>query len=107
MDSWKKIQISGIARIEKCVAEFQVWELNNTPYGKFKVKVFERADGTFAGYTNIAIKNHTDNSCEFGVGFGESISAALEDTTRYFLEILKERKALSENDFEWADYTDF
>ena len=39
---WKDIRINGIASIEKCVAEFCVRELRITPYGKFKVKIYEK-----------------------------------------------------------------
>lgn len=107
MNEWKNIKIDGIARIEKCVGEFQVWELHKTPYGKFKVKVFERIDGSFAGFTNISIKNMDDGSTESGVGFGSSIAEALEDTLKNFMELLDQRAEFFESDFEWAHPDDF
>ncbi|NPC91557.1 hypothetical protein HOO54_04670 [Bacillus sp. WMMC1349] len=107
MDEWKNININGIAKIEKCVGEFQVWELQKTPYGKFKVKVFERIDGSYAGFTNIRIKNLDDGSPESGVGFGRSITEALEDTLKNFMELLNQREVFSESDFEWAHPDDF
>ncbi|ERI10629.1 hypothetical protein HMPREF0083_01274 [Aneurinibacillus aneurinilyticus ATCC 12856] len=107
MSDWKNIKIDGIARIEKCVGEFQIWELRKTPYGKFKVKIFERIDGSFAGFTNIRLKSIEDGSPESGVGFGISISEALEDTLNNFMEMLNQRKELSEDDFEWSHPDDF
>ena len=107
MEDWRNVIIDGIARIEKCVGEFQIWELQKTPFGKFKVKIFERKDGSFAGFTNIGIKNLEDGSPENGVGFGRTISEALENTLKHFMEMLNQRKELFENDFEWAHPDDF
>lgn len=107
MEDWKNIIINGIARIEKCVAEFQVWELNITPYGKFKVRIYEKINGKFIGYTNIKTKNPLDGSFECGVGYGDSISLALKDTIDNFLILLKEYLPICEEDFEWMDSSDF
>lgn len=107
MVEWKNIKISGIARIEKCVGEFQVWELEKTPYGKFKVKIFERIDGSFAGFTNIRVRNIEDGTPESGVGYGRSIDEALEDTLKNFIELLSVRDDFTEDDFEWAHPDDF
>jgi len=107
LEQWKSVSINGIARIEKCVAEFQVWELNKTPFGKFRVKIYERPDGTFAGFTNIQLKSPKDGSAECGVGYGSTVSEALEDTVKYFLDLLKDRETLTEGDFEWAHPDDF
>lgn len=107
MDDWKDINIDGIARIDKCDGEFQVWELNKTPYAKFKVKVFESKGRSYVGYTNIRIKNTFDGSPENGVGFGNSITEALEDTLKNFMELINEREEFFESDFEWSDPDDF
>lgn len=47
MIRWQDIEIRGIARIEKLVAEFDVIELEKTPCSKFKVKIYESPDGAF------------------------------------------------------------
>ena len=41
MEDWKNIKINGVAKINRFVDEFEVWEFNKIPYGKFKVKIFE------------------------------------------------------------------
>lgn len=106
LGDWKKIKIKGVANIEKCVAEFNVGELVKTPYGKFKVKIFERQNGTYAGFTNLQLKD--GDGCPYaGVGHGETIDKALEDTIRYFFEMLSKKKILNVEDFECVDPYDF
>jgi hypothetical protein len=103
---WKDVKIEGIGIIEKCVGEFNVFETLKTPYGKFKVKVYERQNGRYVGYTNLLLKD--EDGCPFaGVGHGETIEQALYDTIRYFLDMLNERECLNEEDFECADAFDF
>ena len=53
----EKIENNGIASIEKCVSEFDIMELIKTPYGKFKVKIYEKQNGEFCGYTNLKIRD--------------------------------------------------
>ena len=103
---WKNLKIDGVARIDKCVAEFDVWELNLSPWGKFKVKIFEGSDGRYTGHTNLRLKSK-DGSPEGGVGFGSTVEEALNDTINYFLNMLRKHENLNENDFESADPYDF
>ena len=52
---WKELQ-EGKTRdeiVKTIVDEFEVWEFNKIPYGKFKVKIFEETDGKFIGRTEI------------------------------------------------------
>lgn len=106
MEKWKNIKIRGIARIEKCVAEFDVIELNKTPYSKFKVKIYENLGGKFTGYTNLRIKDGFGDASG-GVGYGSTIEEALEDTVIYFLDMLDKKEEWLEEDFECADTYDF
>ncbi len=106
MKDWKNIKISEIASIEKCVGEFNVAELIKTPYGKFKVKIYEKQNGRYVGYTNIQLKD--DDDCPFsGVGYGKTIADALEDTIRYFISMIDEKDSLKEDDFAYCDLHDF
>ena len=106
MKSWKSIKINGIAKIEKCVAEYEVTELEKTPYSKFKIKIYEDVENKFTGYTNLLIKDQTGN-VNGGIGYGNSIEEALEDTIIYFLKMLNAKEKWSENDFECSDPFDF
>jgi hypothetical protein len=107
MEQWKKIYFEGIAKIEKCVAEFTIWELNKTPYGKFKIRIFEGNDDTFSGYSNIKIKQLEEDSSECAVGFGKDITGALEDTLKNFIKMINVREEWNEEHFEWAHPDDF
>jgi hypothetical protein len=106
MKKWQEIKIDGIAKITKCVAEFDVMELKHTPYAKFKVKIFEDAAGNFTGFTNLMAKDALGSPVA-GVGYGSTIEEALEDTIRYFLSMLNEKQNWTEDDFECSDPFDF
>ena len=82
MNDWHNLKIKGIARIGKCVAEFNVKEINKTPYSKFRVRIYEDSTRSFIGYTNLITKDGDE-----GVGYGNTIEEALEDTVLYFLKI--------------------
>lgn len=103
---WKELKIEGIAYIEKCVAEFNIGEQVKTPWGKFKVKIYEKKDGKYIGFTNLLLKDETGYPYG-GVGHGDTIEKALEDTIRYFLEMLNKKKDITSDDFESADPYDF
>lgn len=103
---WKKIEVNGIANIEKCVGEFNITELINTPHGKFKIKVFEKRNGKYVGYTNLQIKDK--DGCPFSaVGYGNTISDALEDTILYFLKMIEEKENITIEDYVCSDSFDF
>ena len=103
---WNNYKSDIIGGIEKCVAEFNIYETQLIPYSKFKVKIFERQNGKYIGYTDLQVKDSTGSSyC--GVGFGNSIDEALEDTINYFMEMLKEKDVIMESDFSYLDYTEF
>lgn len=103
---WKSIKIEGIGSIEKCVGEFNIIETLKTPYGKFKIKIYERQNGRYVGYTNLQLKD--EDGCAFpGVGHGETLEEALRDTIEYFLNMINEKQSISEEDFECSDPFDF
>ncbi|MBF0705807.1 hypothetical protein IQ283_04245 [Alkalihalobacillus hwajinpoensis] len=110
MSEWKEVEIIGISAINKFVAEFQVWEIETVPTGKFKVKIFENKRGSYKGFTNVGVV--VNESPEFGVGSGNTIEMALEDTIKNFLSELNDKKnsksnELADEDFVWADPNDF
>lgn len=103
---WKNIKVEGIGNIEKCVGEFNIVETLKTPYGKFKIKIYERKNGRYVGYTNLQVKDK--DGCAFaGVGHGETVEEALKDTIEYFLDMINENQENSENIFECVDPFDF
>jgi hypothetical protein len=106
MDEWKKVRINGIANIEKCVAEFNVWELNKSPYAKFKVKIFESNKGNFTGYSNLQVIDEL-GSYYCAVGYGQSSEEALEDTINHFFTLVSRKDKWDEADFSCSDSFDF
>lgn len=107
---WMKIRIEGIASIKKVVAEFIVEEHKYTPYGKFKVRILEKQNGTFVGYTNLLVIGE-DGYPSPEVGIGDTVEETLTDTVEIFLHqlVLKinSKGNLGEDDFEYADSFDF
>ena len=106
MADWTEVKIKGIIKIERLVDEFEVWELNKIPHGKFKIKIFETAEGTFTGRTNLMVIDKTNSFCA-GVGYGNTVSEALGDTIRYFYSLIEEVDNLTEECFEYVDVIDF
>ncbi|MDS0525914.1 hypothetical protein NNC19_09515 [Clostridium sp. SHJSY1] len=103
---WKNIKFEGISNIEKCVGEFNITETLKTPYGKFKIKVYERQSGRYVGYTNLLFKNE-DGSVAPGIGYGKTVGQAANATIEYFLRMIEEKEVLSEEDFKRSDYFEF
>lgn len=104
--NWKDIKVAENIRIEKCVGEFNIWDVVNTPYGKYKIKIYERQNGKYIGYTNLQLKDE-DGCPVSGVGHGETLEMALADTIQYFSSMIRERKNVKEEDFVYADPCEF
>ena len=103
---WNEIKHEGIAKIEKLVAEYNIWELNTIPCGKFKVKIYESINHIYTGYTNILIADDLgDFYC--AVGHGKTEESALEDTITEFLKMVSRKAEWKEQDFQYADSYDF
>ena len=128
--SWRDIKIDHIDYVEKCVAEFEitalrffkkVYEGDTIHYGAFKVKVYQNQNiqlrpyesTEFTGVTNLRLKDSMGlGGYEGGIGFGDTVEQALEDTVRNFFGNVMERKAmkkmgLCKEDFVLIDYDEF
>ena len=103
---WNDIKYQGIAKIEKLVAEYNIWELNIIPCGKFKIKIYESPDHTYSGYTNIHIADGLGDFC-CAVGYGKTEEDALEDTISEFFKLTARKNTWEEKDFQYADSYDF
>ena len=106
MENWKNIDIKGIDGIEKCIAEFRIWDINRTPYAKYKVKIFEDEKGRFNGFTNLQVIDKI-GSYYAAVGSGNTVEEALEDTLNYMGELLSIKEVWEESDFQCVDPFDF
>lgn len=95
-----------IAKIEKLVGEYNIWELNKSPYGKFKIKIFLDFEGFYSGYTNIQVIDKTgDYYC--AVGHGRTEELALKDTIAEYLRLVSWKQDWKDSDFKWAEASDF
>ena len=107
LDDWKKLKIARIAKIERVVAEFQIWSIGTFPYAKVKVKILEDVHGCYTGMPNMAAKGRRDGLPDWVVGSGKSVGEALEATVKNLLDSIAENGATTENDFEWSVPEDF
>ena len=104
--SWKKIDLFGGKGISRLCGEYQITEPSKLPSAQFRIKVWERDIGDFLAVTNVCLKD-AQGSPDWVAGLGGSESEALEDCLRSFMEQLRGRAVVSEDDFEWSDPLDF
>jgi hypothetical protein len=103
---WYDIKYKGIAKIEKLVGEYNIWELEKSPYGKFKIKVYINASGSYSGYTNLQVMDESrDYYC--AVGHGKTEEDALSNTISEFLKMVSRKDTWTESDFKCSDSFDF
>ena len=102
--------MSGIVRIEKVVAEFDVWlDADLFPFPKMKVKVLQRSEG-FAAFSNVSRRDRLTGSPDGIAGLGCTPDEALRDLLKRF--DLDVRESLPQNgyvadDFAWSSPEDF
>ena len=95
-----------VIKIEKLVSEYNVWELEKTPYAKFKIKIYVNESGTYSGYANLQIIDENGNfNC--AVGWGENEKEALDDTLESMGKMLSRKAEWEENEFKCSDAYDF
>ena len=107
LGNWKDIKIEGIT-IEKCVAEFKIFEQKYFPYSPFTIKIYEKVNGHFEGISDLQVEDSIGHFyCS--VGYGDTIEKALEDTILYFFEMTSRKKPGEwvVSDFQWIDRFDF
>lgn len=88
-------------------------------YGSFKVKIYENQNkfsnpyinANFTGYTDLRIKDST-GGYEGGIGFGDTMEEALENTVRNFMNNFTEykeqkKRGLLKEDLVLLSYDEF
>ncbi len=106
-ESWRQIRFEGLGPISHVAAVFQVGPpLAALPFASLKVKVVERADGSFLGVPNVAVLA-SDGSPDWVSGLGGTVEEALADALHSFEMSLGGRSELSEACFAWAAPEDF
>ena len=106
----RKVQMDGIIKIDKVVANLEVWLDPTFPFAKMKVKVLERSPGDFLAVPNLAWRNAALNEAEYTSGLGGSAEEAVRDLLERFVSEVREQSSggiLTETDFEWSAPEDF
>ncbi|WP_152049221.1 hypothetical protein [Tautonia marina] len=106
-EGWRQLRVEGLGPVSRVTAVFQVGPpLAALPFASLKVKVVERADGSFLGVPNVAVLS-PDGSPDWVSGLGGTVEEALADTLRFFVSSLGGRSGLGEESFAWAAPEDF
>ncbi|MCR5385342.1 MAG: hypothetical protein K6E72_12025 [Saccharofermentans sp.] len=106
MDDWKDYSNNQIVKIERLAQEFEVWELKRIPYGKMKIRIYESQNGNYMGRTNLMVKDSA-GSYNPGIGHGQTVVGALDDTINDFFSQLDNIIEIKESDFQYVDPMDF
>jgi hypothetical protein len=99
-----------VIRIERIAEVFEVRAGGNLPFETFKVKVVERADGSFLAVPNVAVLDAITRTPEWVAGVGASASEAVADALKYLDTEIEEQargRPFRVNDFAWSDPDDF
>ena len=95
--------------IQKLAAEYVVGTVGVLPVSRMTIKIYKEED-RYIGYTGVSIRIKFDGTFEGAVGFGDTEEEALQDTIRYFKEMIQENYpdldelALNENNMsvDWS-----
>lgn len=98
--SWHRLQIDGIATIERVVAVFEVGPQHDDLPMRFRVKVTEHQDGGFYAYPEIALKG-PDGVPDYVAGAGNSIEEALASACRMLLATIPGKEPITEDSIDW------
>jgi hypothetical protein len=102
--------MDGVRRIDRVVAQFEVWLDETFPFAKTKVKVLERSPGDFLAVPNLAVRNLTSREPEYISGLGSTVEEAVNDLLVRFVSGVRKHSPISgltESNFEWSAPEDF
>ena len=104
------MNMSEILRIERVVAEFNVWLGETLPFAKMKVKVLEQNGTGYLAITNLHVLNKSSREPEYISGLGATVDDALKDVLSWFVQIVQRNateRGFNEADFAWSAPEDF
>ncbi len=103
---WRNVELSGASSLSRLSSEYEVIAPKVPQGGRFKIKVLERQDGTFAAFPNVCLRA-ADGTPDGVAGLGATETEALEDALKWFMAELANRAECQPEDFEWIDPVDF
>lgn len=102
--------IPGIVRIDKVVAEFDVWlDADLFPVPKMRVTVLQRSND-FAAFSNLSRRDRLTGAPEGVAGLGSTTDEALADLLERFVSDAREARpkdGYCDADFAWSSAEDF
>ena len=102
--------MDGIIRIDRVVAEFDVWlDATLFPFPKMKVKVLKRS-GDFIAVSNLSRRDRSTGEPDGIAGLGDTADEALADLLARFtsdVRVCLPPNGLIESDFAWSATEDF
>lgn len=105
---WKNTDIPYVQAIEKCVGEFEICISSLFPYGKCKVKIFEKQNGEYYGYSDIRIKNNANNAYDNIKCYGNTSDEVLDKLMEVFVKMNeKYPEGLDEDDIKYLEWYEF
>ena len=103
--------MDGIIRVEKIVAEFDVWlDASLFPLPRMRVKVIERSRDDYLAVANLRRRDAISHEPEGISGLGNTIDESLSDLLTGFVAEARKNVPVGgfdESDFEWSAPEDF
>lgn len=98
--SWRDLQIEGAADLEREVAVFSVGTKRDDLPMRFRVKIWERQDGTFHAHPEIAIKDKHGQP-DWIAGAGKTIEQALSSAVEALLSTIPGKEPIEDDSIWW------
>ena len=96
-----------VKSIEMCVGEFEINMPLLFPYGKCKIKIYEKQSGEYYGYSDIKIKSE-GGDYSIIKSYGKTKDEVLNNLINVFVELNeKYPEGLEEHEIEYIEYPDF
>jgi len=101
---------TGVIRIERVVAQLEVWLDDAFPFAKMKVKVIDRGNSDYLAIANLLFLDPTTGETDTEAGLGDTPEEAVSDFLKRFWHNANERfksDSFDERFFAWAAHEDF
>ena len=104
---WKSIRVDGFGALDRVVGEFVVGPpIRDLPIASFRIRVLERANGSFLAIPNIAVRDEQGQP-DWVCGLGDSLEDAVKDCLEHLAKQIIARPVQTEADLAWSEPEDF
>lgn len=102
---WKDAALKHNVAVMRLAEEFEVSLAGIMPNAKCRIRVFERPDGKYLAFPNVAVL--VNGAPDWIGGAGDSVADALDNCLKYFFASFDRKKSYLESEIEWSDPVDF